>query len=137
MFEGRHVVSTFNAGGLDFDTFGNHDFDMGPAVLRERVGDSLFTWVSANVREDGDVFAADQGARQYVLTDVGGVTLGITGLITPEAPEVTSIGENTEVLEPASALQGVTEQMQSDGADATIVLSHLASETARAHLDGS
>ena len=131
VFEGRHVVSTFNAGGLDFDTFGNHDFDMGPAVLRERVGDSLFTWVSANVREDGDVFAADQGARQYVLTDVGGVTLGITGLITPEAPEVTSIGENTEVLEPASALQGVTEQMQSDGADATIVLSHLASETAR------
>jgi len=131
VFDGRHVVSTFNAGGLDFDTYGNHDFDMGPEVLRERVSDSLFTWVSANVRENGAVFAADQGAQQYVLTDVGDVTLGITGLITPEAPEITSIGENTEVLEPASALQGVTEQMQADGADATIVLSHLASENAR------
>lgn len=98
VFDGRHVVSTFNAGGLDFDTYGNHDFDMGPETLRERVSDSLFTWVSANVREDGDVFAADQGAQQYVLTDVGDATLGITGLITPEAPAITSIGENTEVL---------------------------------------
>jgi len=131
VFDGRHVVSTFNAGGLDFDTFGNHDFDMGPEVLRERVSDSLFTWVSANVREDGSVFAAEQGAQQYVLTDVGDVTLGVTGLITPEAPEVTSIGENTDVLAPASALQNVTERMRADGADAVIVLSHLASETAR------
>jgi 2',3'-cyclic-nucleotide 2'-phosphodiesterase/3'-nucleotidase len=130
VFDGLHVVAAFNAGGLDFDTYGNHDFDMGPDVLRERVADSRFTWVSANVRESGDVFAADQGARQYALAEVGDVTVGVTGLITPEAPDITSIGEDTEVLEPAAALEEVVPQMREDGADAVIALSHLAGPVA-------
>lgn len=132
VFDGHHVVAAFNAGGLDFDTFGNHDFDLGPETLRTEVGESRFTWVSANVREDGDVFAADAGAQQYVLTDVGEVTLGVTGLITEEAPTITSIGESTEVLAPASALDEVVPQMRDDGADAVVVLSHLSGTVAEA-----
>jgi 2',3'-cyclic-nucleotide 2'-phosphodiesterase/3'-nucleotidase len=130
-FEGRHVVSAFNAGGLDYDTFGNHDFDMGPETLRQRVGESGFTWVSANAREDGDVFAADAGARRYALETVDGVTLGITGLITPEAPEITSVGEGTEILDPVPATRAVVDEARADGADAVILSSHLGSDTAR------
>ena len=37
VFEGKHIVDALNAGSLDYDGFGNHDFDMGPEVLRERV----------------------------------------------------------------------------------------------------
>jgi len=130
VFEGRHIVSAFNAGGLDYDTFGNHDFDMGPDVLRTRVSESRFTWVSANVREEGEVFAADAGAQPYGLWDVDGVTIGVTGLITPEAPLITSVGENTDVLDPAPAMREVIPQMREDGADAVVVLSHLAGPTA-------
>ena len=130
-FDGRHVVSAFNAGGLDYDTFGNHDFDMGPETLRERVDESRFTWVSANAREDGDVFAADAGARRYALEEVDGVTLAVTGLITPEAPEITSVGENTAVLDPVPAAREVVAEARADGADAVIVSSHLSGSTAR------
>ncbi len=129
MFDGRHVVSTFNAVGLDFDTFGNSRFEMGSRSSASASLTSLHLR-SARSPRDGSVFAAEQTTQQYAHGRWG-VPLGVTGLITPEAPEVTSIGENTDVLAPASALQNVTERMRADGADAVIVLSHLASETAR------
>ena len=39
-FEGQHVVDPFEAGDLTHDTFGNHDFDFGPDVLRTRVSET-------------------------------------------------------------------------------------------------
>ncbi|WP_256297220.1 bifunctional metallophosphatase/5'-nucleotidase [Haloarchaeobius salinus] len=132
VFDGEHIVDAFNAGGLDYDTFGNHDFDMGPETLRNRVTDSEFTWVSANTLDarTGDVFAAEQGASRYELVEAGDVTVGITGLINEEAPEITSMGENAEVQGLAAALEEVVPQMRDEGADLVVVLSHVASPVA-------
>ncbi|WP_306061534.1 bifunctional metallophosphatase/5'-nucleotidase [Natronococcus wangiae] len=133
VFDGRHMVDALNAGGLDYDTFGNHDFDMEPEILRKRVADSEFTWVSANVREkaSSDVFAAEAGAARYAIEEVGGVAVGITGVITVEASEITSIGEDTRVLNPAKTLAEVVPEMREEGADAIVVLSHVAGSEAR------
>ncbi|WP_306061177.1 bifunctional metallophosphatase/5'-nucleotidase [Natronococcus wangiae] len=133
VFDGRHMVDALNAGGLDYDTFGNHDFDMEPEILRKRVADSEFTWVSANVRDEAasDVFAAEAGAARYVIEEVGGVAVGITGVITVEASEITSIGEDTRVLDPAETLAEVVPEMREEGADAVVVLSHVAGSEAR------
>lgn len=133
VFEGRHMVDALGAGGLDYDIFGNHDFDTGPAILRERVAESEFAWVSANVREEpsDEVFAAAEGAARYAIEEVGGVAVGITGLITAEAPEITSIGEDTRVLDPVEALEEVVPEMREAGADAVVVLSHVAGSEAR------
>lgn len=132
VFEGQHIVDAFNAGGLAYDTYGNHDFDLGPATLRQRVGESNFTWVSANVRDErtGAVFARAQGAKRYDVRRVGDVPIGVTGLITPEAPEVTSIGEHTLVGDPVEAMREVVPRMRRDGAKVIVVLSHLAHDTA-------
>lgn len=129
VFEGEHVVDAFDAGGLDYDTFGNHDFDMGPEQLRKMVARSKFTWLSANVRdtETGDVFAHEQGAQRYAIHQVGGVTVGVTGLTTLETPNVSSPGENVEFLDLAPALREVVPQMRADGADVVLVLSHVGS----------
>lgn len=127
VFEGEHMIDAFDAGGLAYDTYGNHDFDMGPEVLRQRVEQGETTWVSANVldRRTGEVFAAEQGARRYAVEEVGGVGLGFTGLITEEAPEITSMGENATVRRSEEALGEVVPRMRDDGADAVVVLSHL------------
>ena len=132
VFDGEHMVDALNAGGLDYDTYGNHDFDMGPATLRERVAGSEFTWTSANALDErtGEVFAAEQGAKRYALTTVGDVTVGITGIINEQAPEITSIGENTRIQAPADALHEVVPRMREDGAHAVVVLSHVASPVA-------
>lgn len=132
-FKGRHIVDAFNAGKVDVNTFGNHDFDMGPDQLAEMVKASEFTWVSANVIDNrtSDVFAKEQGAKRYVIKDVNGVKVGITGLINEEAPEVTSMGENAKVLPAVEAMKTIVPEMKQAGAQLIVVSSHLASPDAR------
>lgn len=129
VFDGAHIVDALNTGELDYDGFGNHDFDMGPEVFREQVANSEFPWLSANCidRRTDEVFASEQGAMRYALPEVNGVTVGLTGILTEEAPNVASLGENAKVQDPASALQDVVPQMRDDGADIVVVLSHVAS----------
>src|SRR5262245_910004 len=45
LLQGRHMIAGLNALGLDLATFGNHEFDFGPAVLVERMRESKFTWL--------------------------------------------------------------------------------------------
>ncbi|AEM55912.1 2', 3'-cyclic nucleotide 2'-phosphodiesterase [Haloarcula hispanica N601] len=131
-FDGKHIVDAFNEGGLEFDTFGNHDFDRGPDVLRDRISDSEFQWVSANARnaQTGDVFGAEQGASQYELVSAGDVTVGLTGIINVEAPTITTMGETTEVPGLEAPVEEVVTEMRDDGADLVVVLSHVASPAA-------
>ncbi|WP_323192256.1 5'-nucleotidase C-terminal domain-containing protein [Halostella sp. PRR32] len=131
-FDGKHITDAFNAGGLEFDTFGNHDFDMGPDVTRERISDSEFKWVSANVRntETGDVFGAEQGASRYELVDAGDVTVGLTGIINVAAPTITSMGETTDVPGLVDPVSETVSDMRDDGADLVVVMSHVASQAA-------
>jgi 2',3'-cyclic-nucleotide 2'-phosphodiesterase/3'-nucleotidase len=128
-FDGKHMTDALNAGGLRYDTFGNHDFDMGPDIARDRVADSEFTWLSANLLDDrtGDVFAKEQGARRFVFDEVGDLQVGLTGVINEEAPEITNLGENAVVQDIDAALREVVPQMRSDGADVVVVLSHVSS----------
>src|SRR5439155_391433 len=37
VFQGKQMVATLNAAGLDIATLGNHEFDFGPDVLRQRM----------------------------------------------------------------------------------------------------
>ncbi|TKX84230.1 bifunctional metallophosphatase/5'-nucleotidase [Halorubrum sp. SS5] len=131
-FEGQHVVDPFEAGDLTHDTFGNHDFDFGPDVLRTRVSETEdFLWVTANVDEpSGEVFAGAEGAERYDIVEVGGVSVGVTGVLTPRAREVTSLGD-AELRPPTEALNEVVPAMRDDGADVVVVMSHVANDLAR------
>lgn len=130
-FKGRHIVDAFEAGGIAHDTFGNHDFDFGPEVLRRRVAESTFQWVTANVEDpDGDVFGNEQGTKQFDLVEVDDVTVGITGMLTERARNVTNLGDNS-VVPPSEALGEVVPEMRSAGAQVVVVLSHVANDVAR------
>ncbi|XEC96211.1 5'-nucleotidase C-terminal domain-containing protein [Paenibacillus tarimensis] len=132
-FKGQHIIDAFNAGKLDFNTFGNHEFDMGPDQLLELIGESKFKWVSANAidKRTNDVFGKEQGAERYIIKEINGTRVGITGLINEEAPEITSMGEHAAVLNPVEAMQAVIPEMTEAGAELIIVTSHLTSPDAR------
>jgi hypothetical protein len=83
MFQGSQVVATLNAAGLDLATFGNHEFDFGLDVTKQRMQESRFPWVSANVLEPGTSLPPG-GADPFVLRDYGGVRVVFFGLLTPE-----------------------------------------------------
>lgn len=46
---GAQMVSVMNAIGLDFATFGNHEFDLTKEQFYQRLTESEFTWISSNV----------------------------------------------------------------------------------------
>lgn len=137
--DGLHVIDAFNAASLDADTFGFNevadDVSGIPATqVRALVAASRFTWVSANVLEldRSDVFAHAQGARRWIIRDVGGIKVGLTGLIVPEpAPgfRPASYGRDLTVIDPVAAARDVVPQMRASGAQLVIVLSHMDRET--------
>lgn len=46
---GLQMVQTLNAMGLDYATFGNHEFDLSSAeLLQNRIDQSTFQYVCAN-----------------------------------------------------------------------------------------
>jgi 2',3'-cyclic-nucleotide 2'-phosphodiesterase (5'-nucleotidase family) len=130
---GRHVLEAFAAAGLDADTFG---FDYLPDRtdrLRDLVSRSRFAWVSANVRDGSrpdQAFAAVQGARLWVLKQVGGVRVGITGVVaTGYEADTSELVEQAapavRLLDPVQALREVVPKMRAAGAQVVVVLSHL------------
>ncbi len=50
---GEQMVALMNAVGFDYVTFGNHEFDIPEESLIERIAESEFTYVAANVRRIG------------------------------------------------------------------------------------
>ncbi|MCU0448945.1 MAG: bifunctional metallophosphatase/5'-nucleotidase [Bernardetiaceae bacterium] len=50
---GRQMIEVMNAAGVDYATFGNHEFDISGADLQARIDESNFEWVVANLRQRG------------------------------------------------------------------------------------
>src|SRR5439155_1518175 len=95
VLRGAQMIAVLNALGLDVATFGNHEFDFGPAVLRERVAESRFLWLSANVVERASGRPFGGAAREWLL-ERGGLRLGLFGLTTTEAASTSAAGPAVE-----------------------------------------
>jgi 2',3'-cyclic-nucleotide 2'-phosphodiesterase (5'-nucleotidase family) len=54
--KGKQMIETLNVLGLDYVTFGNHEFDIDSVSLQNRLNESTFTWVTSNVRRSGGRF---------------------------------------------------------------------------------
>src|SRR5215216_1302827 len=82
-YKGAQMIEAWNAIGLDYATFGNHEIDFGPEVLVERIKESKFSWIAANVvdKQSNQPFG---DAKRFVVREFGGVKVGIFGLVLPE-----------------------------------------------------
>jgi 2',3'-cyclic-nucleotide 2'-phosphodiesterase (5'-nucleotidase family) len=47
--KGKHMVEVMNSVGIDYVTFGNHEFDIKETELLQRLSESTSNWISANV----------------------------------------------------------------------------------------
>ncbi|GAB4371636.1 MAG: 5'-nucleotidase C-terminal domain-containing protein [Deltaproteobacteria bacterium] len=80
---GRQMVAVMNTLGLDFITFGNHEFDIPERSFRDRLKESGFTWIASNVFDrQGNRFPGVPDHRIVPIRGAGGETvrLGIFGL---------------------------------------------------------
>ena len=83
---GRSVVELMNRAGYDVVTLGNHEFDYGQATLKERLAESEFAVVAANILENGQYFTG----LGHAVYEVGGIKVGFFGLTTTYTPEATA-----------------------------------------------
>ncbi len=101
LFHGRQMIEAWNALGLDAAVFGNHEFDFGPAVLRQRMGESRFPWLGANVL-DPATHRSWGGAQTGLVREWSGVRVGVVGVTMPRAALSSNPGPGI-VFEPPEA----------------------------------
>jgi 5'-nucleotidase / UDP-sugar diphosphatase len=79
---GKQMVAVLNVVGVDWATFGNHEFDIPEAALRARLAEAKFRMVSSNVTDaSGALFPnTTRTAVIPVKTPSGTVRIGLLGL---------------------------------------------------------
>jgi 2',3'-cyclic-nucleotide 2'-phosphodiesterase / 3'-nucleotidase / 5'-nucleotidase len=123
--EGRATVSYFNAAGYTAAAVGNHEFDWGIDVLRARMRQADFPWLSANVFVAG-TDTAPSWAQATTVVELDGVRVGIVGLSTEETPWKVH-AENVRGLEfrsGSAALDRWVPKLRADGVDFVIAIAH-------------
>ncbi|NJD08856.1 MAG: bifunctional metallophosphatase/5'-nucleotidase [Methylococcaceae bacterium] len=137
---GRPMIQTLNlldgaAGRFDpllIATFGNHEFDSrDPAVLLERVGESEFDWVSANVyfRPTPEAPAAPFGdrlkqVREAVVRELDGVKVGVFGLTTDAQERDYIRYDYADPLARSAAVRRALDRLRDAGAQVIVALTH-------------
>ncbi|WP_336025088.1 bifunctional metallophosphatase/5'-nucleotidase [Halobellus salinisoli] len=124
---GRQALDLFHAIDADLETFGNHDFDFGPAATRSIVADAPQTWLSANVYEPtGERFAADH-VVDHAIEAVDGVRIGFFGVTDPATPSLNPKSGELEFSDPYEAAATAVSELRAAGVDRVVALSHLGS----------
>ena len=123
-YKGEQMIEACNAIGLDYATFGNHEFDFGPDVLKQRIKESKFGWTAANVI-DTTTNQPFGDAKPYVVRQFGGVKIGIFGLVLPETKTTSRPGPNVEFRSPCETAKQIVSELHSQGVKVVVALTHL------------
>jgi 2',3'-cyclic-nucleotide 2'-phosphodiesterase (5'-nucleotidase family) len=130
---GRQMVDVMNAMNFDLAAFGNHEFDVKEHELQERLNESNFPWISANVfhvteKDTVPFYQERDGVKEEVsgsfvkeLTDEDGTTIkvGFLSVCIPSNPK--SFVHYTDIYE---SIQNEYDQIK-DQVDVVIGLTHV------------
>ena len=120
---GAQMIELENALRTEVAVPGNHEFDFGPEVAKERFGSSSFPWLGTNLLgRDGQPAL---GTHDWTIKEVGGFKIGFVGLVTPATAELSKPGPAitfAPVVERANQAVG---QLRASGCDLIVALTHL------------
>lgn len=127
LYQGRQMIAAWNALRIDLAVPGNHEFDFGDAVLRERLAESRFAWLAANVHGTPPLPAL----KPAEIRVIRGVRIGVVGLLTPATSHVSRAGPGIrfEALLPAARRE--VAELRRRGADVIVGLTHCSLEEDR------
>jgi len=125
---GKPVVDFMNYVKFDAMTLGNHEFDWGISVLKDRIAQSQFPYLCGNVVDKNTGKPVDF-VKPYIIIERKGIKIAVIGIATPETAIKTNpkIIENYTFLDPARAVNALLPEVKQKGADIIILLTHLGS----------
>jgi 2',3'-cyclic-nucleotide 2'-phosphodiesterase (5'-nucleotidase family) len=123
-FKGENVIEVYNAIGYDYATFGNHEFNWGKDLLKERMSEAKYKYVSANIIDTSTKSAFAPEA--YTIKNVGFVNIGFFGVDITDLPVLVNPKgiEGLSVKDPVTATNSVVRTFL-DKVDYLVALSHL------------
>ncbi|MCO6511756.1 MAG: 5'-nucleotidase C-terminal domain-containing protein [Aridibacter famidurans] len=124
-YKGAQMIDAWNAIGLDFSVFGNHEFDISTTELLKRIEESRFQWLGANVvyADSGKPFA---DLPEFAIREFEGVKIGIVGLLLPETKETSSMEDTLKVTDYCLAANLIVSRLRMvEKVDAVVGLTHL------------
>lgn len=121
------MVDVLNHFGLDYATFGNHEFDLKQEDFYQRMQEAKFTWISSNVLDNnGEPFAGVHQRLVVPITDFKTgrtIKLGIFGL--------TIDSKKTDYVRFANPMDSARQQIAElkKESDIIVALTHLSIDT--------
>ncbi|MCU0393942.1 MAG: bifunctional metallophosphatase/5'-nucleotidase [Thermoflexibacter sp.] len=88
--KGKQMVDVMNVMGVDYATFGNHEFDLDMEDLQKRIDESDFNWVIANAKyktaqDITPFYRQKEGKKEFfpnsVIIKSGQIRIGLIGLM--------------------------------------------------------
>ena len=119
LFQGKSSIEAMNAMNFDAMVVGNHEFDFGQAILKERIGEANFPVLGANV-------IGLSTLKPYVMKDLDGLTITVIGVVTGDTPVTTHPKNVTglQFLPPEDTVTKYVRELRGKS-DIVVVLSHL------------
>ena len=124
-YKGAQMIDAWNAVGIDYAVFGNHEFDIKTPELLARMKESKFTWLGANVidTKTGKIFG---DTPPFVVKEIGGIKIGIVGFLLPETKQTSSMEDSLTVTDYCSLAKKLVKEMRKKAkVNAVVGLTHL------------
>jgi 5'-nucleotidase len=124
LFQGKQMIALWNQLGLDVAALGNHEFDFGTEVLMQRLQESHFPWLAANVFLKKQAIKEQASILPYTLKTLDGLKIGFMGLLTPETTVSSFPGKHVRIIPPLSVVQSTLAKLEAAGADVIVAVTH-------------
>ena len=119
--QGEHIMALTNMLAPDVFAPGNHEFDFGPDIFKQRIAQATFPVLAANLRdEQGQPIANIEDTQ---MLQFGSAKIGIIGLAADNSPVKSSPGnlQFTPIVETGIAQASA---LREAGADIIVVVAH-------------
>jgi 5'-nucleotidase len=121
-FQGAQMVDVFNHIGVNYASIGNHELDFGLKVFKQRVQESDFTWLNANILES-DTGKPITGTVPDAMITVDGIKIGLFGV----AYDFSSILKDASAVkfaDPITTAKAEVKKLKDEGAQFVIAITH-------------
>jgi 5'-nucleotidase / UDP-sugar diphosphatase len=119
LFQGKSSIEAMNAMNFDAMVVGNHEFDFGQTILKEKIEEANFPILGANV-------IGVSTLRPYIIKDFDGISIAIIGVVTGDTPVTTHPKNVTglQFMSPEDAVKKYVHELR-DKSTIIVVLSHI------------
>ncbi len=127
--KGFPMIDLMNKTGFDISVIGNHEFDYGESILKDRFNQSQFEWICANVTMDNSEIPQPNAYKTILIDDLKVTFLGLVETNGKEDDIIPSTHpwrvKNLTFEKYQNVISNYAQLKESENADVFIALTHL------------